>query len=307
MNGLILVDKPPDCTSHDVVLRLRRILSEPRIGHFGTLDPMATGLLILALGKASRFFPFYSKEVKVYRGAIRLGIAMDTYDAQGKPLAEEVFDLPGEPALRQAMSRFVGDIRQVPPPFSAKKIRGKPYYKLARAGRETPKPEIKVHLERFLLLSYAPPDAEVEVACSSGTYVRSLAHDLGRDLGCGAHLSRLRRLSSGDFRVEQAFSLERIADLATRGRIDRALIPLEVLLPDCPRLVLSDSDCHLARTGQAVAPQDALQAGPSPSGSGKPGPAQTVRLFDSRERLVALARADEGGTLLRPFLVIDPS
>ncbi len=305
MNGLILVDKPPDCTSHDVVLRLRRILPEPRIGHFGTLDPMATGLLVLAVGKAARFFPFYSREIKAYRGCIHLGITTDTYDAQGRPIGQEIFDLPDESALRRAMAKFVGDIRQVPPPFSAKKIKGKPYYKLARAGSETPKPEVKVHLDRFALLGYAPPEAEVEVTCSSGTYVRSLAHDLGQELGCGAHLSRLRRLSSGDLRVEQAVTLEHIAELASDNRIEEVLVPLESLLPGWPRVALSDSECRLVRTGQAVTAGDALHGIPSPPQPQELCEARSVRLFDSQDRLVALAKVDEGRTLLRPFLVIE--
>jgi tRNA pseudouridine55 synthase len=306
MNGLILIDKPPDCTSHDIVLRLRQILAEPRIGHFGTLDPLATGLLVLALGKAARFFRFYSKETKVYRACLRLGLATDTYDAQGKPIAAEAFDLPSESRLQEAMAKFTGEIRQIPPPYSAKKVGGKPYYKLARAGGATPKPEIKVRLDRFTLLSYVPPEAEVEVACSSGTYIRSVAHDLGQNLGCGAHLSRLRRLSSGDFRVEQAFTLERIAEIAAKGQIKQALIPLEALLPSWPRLVLSDEHCRLVRTGRAVSPAEQMPDIQSPAESCQPGwPGSFVRLFDSQGRLVALAAVQKEGNFLKPFLVVE--
>jgi tRNA pseudouridine55 synthase len=307
MNGLILVDKPAGCTSHDVVLSLRKALSERHIGHFGTLDPMATGLLVAAAGKAPRFFRFFSNDTKTYAGRIRLGLATDTYDAQGEPLSAECTEMPGEPALRAAMSAYRGEIRQVPPPYSAKKFKGQPFYKLARAGRETPQTPCNVVIHRFELLRYEPPEADVEVTCSAGTYIRSLAHDLGRDLGCGAHLTQLRRTASGPYTIDRALSLDQIGDLAAAGETDRFLIPLEALLPDRPRIVLEEADTRLVRNGQSR-PIDRLQATPdiSPVLSSLTGPEPTVvKLFNSQGKLIALARRDEEKQMLHPFLVLD--
>ncbi len=300
MNGLLLIDKPSGCTSHDVVLRLRRLLGEPRVGHFGTLDPLATGLLVMALGKAPRFFAFYSAESKTYVARIRLGIATDTYDAEGTPRGEEVRELPGEPALRAAMAQFEGEIRQVPPPFSAKKFQGKPYYKLARAGAETPRTPVTVRVERFALLRYQGAEAEVETTCSSGTYVRSLAHDLGRLLGCGAHLAGLRRTACGEFTIDKAVTLDKLAVLQAEGRLSEILIPLESLLPGWPAIVLTDPESRCVRNGQPVPSRQAAKPPESPS----PGPL-SVRLFSPDGRLQALARKNEDGSLFRPFLVLD--
>ncbi len=300
MNGLLLIDKPSGCTSHDVVLRLRRILGEPRVGHFGTLDPLATGLLVMALGKAPRFFAFYSAESKTYLARIRLGIATDTYDADGTPMGVEDRELPNESALREAMARFVGEILQVPPPFSAKKFQGKPFYKLARAGAETPQTPVTVRVERFSLLRLNGAEAEVETTCSSGTYVRSLAHDLGRVLGCGAHLSALRRTACGEFTVEKAVTLDDLAGLQSEGRVGEILIPLEALLPGWPAVALSDVESGRIRNGQAVPARPTAPA----SGVPLPGPL-SVRLFAPDGRLQALARENEDRTLLLPFLVID--
>jgi len=307
MNGLILVDKPSGCTSHDVVLTMRKALSERHIGHFGTLDPMATGLLVAAAGKAARFFQFFSSDTKTYAGRIRLGLATDTYDAEGEPLSAECMEMPGEPALRAAMSAYVGEIGQVPPPYSAKKFKGQPFYKLARAGRETPQTPSAVVIHRFELLRYEPPEAEIEVACSSGTYIRSLAHDLGRDLGCGAHLAQLRRTAFGPYTIGQALSLDRIGDMAAAGEIDRFLIPLEALLPDCPRIVLEEADARVVRNGQSL-PIDRLLAtlDISPvlsilTGAEPP----VVRLFNPQGKLIALGRRDGEKRVLHPFLVLE--
>lgn len=307
MNGLILVDKPPGCTSHDVVIQLRKSLAERHVGHFGTLDPMATGLLVAAAGKAARFCRFFSHETKTYLGRIRLGLATDTYDAEGDPLSAESAELPGEQALRRAMAAYLGEIRQVPPAYSAKKFRGQPFYKLARAGRETPQTPSAVVIQRFDLIRYDPPEAEVEVVCSSGTYVRSLAHDLGRDLGCGAHLAQLRRTASGRYTIDQALSLDEISELAAAGKTDRFLIPLESLLPDHPRVELEDSESMSIMHGQAL-PLDRFRAGSdiSPVLSSLAGPEPTlVRLFNSQGRLIALAHRDEDKGALLPFLVLE--
>jgi tRNA pseudouridine55 synthase len=307
MNGLVLIDKPPDCTSHDVVLELRRILSEPRVGHFGTLDPMATGLLLAALGKATRLFPFFSREDKTYRGRIRLGVATDTYDAQGKPLVSEGGDLPQESALLRAMSKYEGPLQQLPPAFSAKKYKGQPLYKRARAGNETPRTASSVTVHRFVLLGYQPPDADIEVSCSSGTYIRSLAHDLGRDLGCGGHLTQLRRMVSGQFKVEEAFTLARVGDLAAAGQADRFLIPVEDLLTSYPKAILDESEVRMVRNGQAV-PYEPREAPSDIVFSRESSPwadSNALRLFNQDGHLVALAHQDVIKSVWRPFLLFD--
>jgi len=308
MNGLILVDKPSGLTSHDVVLVLRRFLAEPRVGHFGTLDPLATGLLVTALGKATRLFPFFAGEDKVYQGRIRFGWATDTYDAQGEPMAGDYAGLPDEAVLRRAMAKFEGPLRQLPPPFSAKKFKGQPLYKRARAGKDTPLTACPVVIHRFALLDYRPPEAEVEVVCSSGTYIRSLAHDLGRDLGCGAHLSGLRRLSSGAFRLENAFTLDRIREMAEAGQAGNFFIPVENLLPASPRIVLDASQERMVRNGQAV-PLDGTEGTSSGDLSGRkpeyPPGAPVLRLFDRDGHLIALARLDASNRAGRPFLLFD--
>jgi len=307
MNGIILVDKPRDCTSHDVVLELRRILAEPRVGHCGTLDPMATGLLVAALGKATRLFPFLSGEDKTYRGRIRLGLATDTYDAQGNPLGEEHTDIPPEEDIRLAMARYRGTIPQLPPAFSAKKYKGQPLYKRARAGNETVRTARPVTIHRFVLLGYDPPEAEIEVVCSSGTYIRSLAHDLGRDLGCGGHLSELRRTASGGFKVEDALTLDRIRDLAGAGRADAFLIPVEKVLTSYPQAVLDDAQVRMARFGQAVPLErtEAQAADMACPPALEPKSFPVVRLFDRQGRLIALARQDPSKNVWRPFLLFE--
>src|SRR4030042_1057422 len=189
MDGLILVDKPQGATSHDVVARIRRIIDQRQVGHFGTLDPLATGLLLVAVGSATRLFPRYSLHDKVYSGKMRLGYATDTYDAQGKPTSVESDRLPNRDTLVEAMGKFNGRLEQVPPPYSAKKVAGKPLYKWARAKKTVAPRASQVTVYAFNLGGYSPPHVEFDVHCASGTYVRSLVHALGQTLGCGAHLS----------------------------------------------------------------------------------------------------------------------
>jgi tRNA pseudouridine55 synthase len=299
MDGLILVDKPPGWSSHDVVVRLRNVLEEKGVGHFGTLDPLATGLLLVAVGRATRLFPFFSRTDKSYRGRIRLGYATDTYDAQGRAAAEESHDLPDEQKLRATLASLTGVILQTPPPFSAKKIHGRPSYALARQHKAIPLPPEHVTVHFFTLDRYDPPCFDFRTRCSAGTYVRSLAHDLGRALGCGAHLQSLCRLSSGEFSLEQALNLDEIEDLAKRGEILRFLRPMESLLPDFPKLVLSELGCRLVKNGRPISAQD-LEPGTSwPSFA-----ARTYRLFGQEGRLMGLARPAADGRSLHPFLVL---
>lgn len=303
MDGLICVAKPPGCTSHDVVQALRKILGMRRIGHCGTLDPDASGVLLLAVGRATRFFPFLSGQDKVYRGEIRLGFSTDTYDASGVRTSPEAEELPGEDRLAAAMKEMEGDILQFPPPYSAKKLGGKPLYKMARLGEEVPLKPCSVRVHQFNLLGFRPPFVDFEAGCSSGTYIRSLAHDLGRRLGCGAHLARLERTSVGGYRLSECLSPERIRSLAEEGRAEEFLIPLEALLGDYPAIYLNDEGQRRVRNGNSVSNvhADAAAEGQAPS----PPPASEVyRLFSRDRRLLALARRSPDSDVYSPFLVI---
>ena len=258
-----------------------------RIGHFGTLDPLASGLLLAAVGRATRLFPYFGEYEKSYTARIRLGFATDTYDAAGPPLSAERTDLPPAEAIAAALSRFEGEIDQLPPPYSAKKLRGKPLYSYARKNQEVERKPCRVRVRSFSLLSYAPPVAEAEVRCSSGTYVRSLAHDLGLVLGCGAHLAGLVRTAIGPYRIEDGRDPDEIRELHAGGRTGHFLIPLERLLPDRPAFALSPGEAEDIRFGRTVRP-----LGPriEPEGPETFSGAPVVRLLGPDRALLALAR-----------------
>ncbi|MFZ2053953.1 MAG: tRNA pseudouridine(55) synthase TruB [Candidatus Aminicenantales bacterium] len=305
MDGLILIDKPRGMTSHDVVARIRRILNQKRVGHFGTLDPLATGLLLVAAGSATRLFPYYSKHDKTYSGEIRLGFSTDTYDALGKPASEKNRRFPERGALIAAMDRFVGPLNQVPPPYSAKKVDGKPLYKWARANKEIQPRTSSVTVYTFRLTAYSPPALTFEVHCSSGTYIRSLAHDLGQVLGCGAHLSALRRLSTGRHGIHQARSLEEIEELSGLKKPESFLLPLESLLPEFPKAVLSEDGSRGLQKGRPI-PETAIlrtiPADPAPAQPQESGAA--CRIFSLEGRFLALARPCERQDSFLPFLLL---
>ncbi len=230
-DGLLLIDKESGGTSHDVVQQARRIVGQKKIGHCGTLDPDATGLLVLTLGRATRLTRFLIRAPKVYEGVVRLGITTDTYDASGEVVAEAPLDGVDDAAIQRAMSGFVGDYEQTTPPYSAKKIQGKRYYQLAREGREVPRDTKVVSVFEF---SPAGPLEEGRVpfvlGCSSGTYARSLAHELGGRLGCGGHLSALRRTRVGSFRLEDAVDLQELGRAVEGGELpDEAWIPFDLI------------------------------------------------------------------------------
>lgn len=303
MDGLIVVDKPLGPTSHDVVARVRRILGGVKTGHCGTLDPGASGVLLVAVGRAARLFPYLSGHDKAYSGSIRFGFATDTYDAAGRPASPESNDLPAEEALRESMRRFEGRIRQVPPVYSALKQDGQPLYKLARENREVRVEPREVTVRRFSLVSWAPPLAEFEVECSAGTYVRSLAHDIGRELGCGAHLASLRRTASGPFSLASALTLEEVEGLARSGPSDRFLVPMNVLLPELPALILRPEGVERVRHGNRILPEHTLAAFDGAQ-TDAPRKDAVLRLMGKDGRLLALARPSREGEGLSPFLVL---
>ncbi len=301
-DGLLVLDKPAGPTSHDVVARVRRALGTRRVGHGGTLDPDATGVLLVAAGQATRFFPFLSKERKVYEGRIRLGTATDTYDASGRVVGPAAEALPGQAEVAAAMAAFVGDILQVPPRYSAKKIDGQPVYKLARAERAFVLAPVPVTVVRFELRDFRPPDVQFEAECSAGTYIRSLAHDLGARLGCGAHLAGLRRTRVGPYGLDQAIPLEAVEDAGARGEADGLVRPLETLLPDVPAATVRPEAEAFVGHGRALGPADL--ASPLPAAPPGTGGAGLVRVFAGDGRLLALARPTDDGTSLHPFLVL---
>jgi len=303
LDGLLIIDKPAGMTSHDVVQRVRKILGTRRVGHGGTLDPDATGVLLVGVGQATRFFPFLSKESKVYEGVIRLGFETDTYDASGRPASEPCLDLPGLEAVSSAMKAFEGRFLQTPPRYSAKKIDGRPVYRRARAGEEFTLEPVAVTVSRFTLRAYRPPEIEFEAACSAGTYIRALAHDLGRRLGCGAHLAALRRTSVGPYTLAEAVPLDALGPDAAGGGADRHLLPLERLLPGSPGVgVLPEAEAYL-RNGRSLEPCHLIPPVPPFEGLGGAG-SPPVRLVSGDGRLLALARPLGDGTGLHPFLVL---
>lgn len=305
MHGLILVDKPRGGTSHDIVARVRRILGQQRVGHFGTLDPLATGLLLVAVGGATRLFPWFSRHDKVYGGEMRLGWATETYDSQGRPVSEESPNLPDRTALIEAMKRFVGRFEQMPPPYSAKKVGGQPLYKWARSKRPVSPKSCRVIVHSFDLIDYAPPLARFNVHCGAGTYVRSLVHDLGQTLGCGAHLAGLRRLAVGTYSVDKALTLEEIERLAGEGNFKRFLVPLEALLPEYPRAIISEEGCRRLQKGRPLPDEAVLEVIPAiPDKASAEEPSQACRLFSPEGRLLALAKPLEDKKGLLPLVVL---
>ena len=223
LDGALLVDKPAGPTSHDVVDVIRRRFGIKKVGHCGTLDPNATGLLIIVLGRGTKLSEKLMSDDKVYEGVIKLGEATDSYDADG----ELTGSLPVPPLtleqLNQTAAEFVGDLMQTPPMVSAVKKDGVPLYKLARKGIEVPREPRLIHIYSFVFVAYQEPLAQFRIACTKGTYVRSLAHDLGKKIGCGAHLAALRRVSSGKFNVAEAAPLEVILNL-TPGELEGRVI-----------------------------------------------------------------------------------
>ena len=250
MDGVIVVDKPAGWTSHDVVARVRRLANTKKVGHLGTLDPSATGVLPLVVGRATRLARFFSASRKTYDGVIRFGWATDTYDADGEPLGEcKAVTLTRERA-EELLAAFRGPIEQVPPPVSAKKIEGKPAYKLARENKPVNLKPVSVEIYLLEILSVEGPEVRVRVECSAGTYIRSIAHDVGQALGCGAHLKCLRRTNAGEFSLDQAHTLEELGELAKEDRLREAVIPAAQLLPDIPTEIVDEITAGRIRHGR---------------------------------------------------------
>ena len=290
MNGLLVIDKPSAMTSHDVVSRLRRATGESMIGHLGTLDPMATGVLPLLLGKYTRLAQFFGPMPKAYTGAIRFGFATDTYDADGIPVAPIAACLPTNEEIQAAAIHFRGQVEQTPPQFSAKKVDGKPAYKAARRGETVELKPVSLMIDEFVIGEREGEYAEFTMRISSGGYVRSVAHDLGRALGCGAHLARLRRAAAGPFTLEQALTLEEMCALAAAGSLEQSLPHPRTLLPELPATTADAWVAGRLRNGNAVN---------LPEFSNAP----LAKVFAGQRDLVAIVRR-VAGTLFQPIVVL---
>jgi tRNA pseudouridine55 synthase len=234
MNGVFVVDKPAGWTSHDVVNKMRRIAATRKIGHLGTLDPLATGVLPLLMNKATRLAQFFTRNDKVYEGVIRYGFATHSYDADGDAAGPDLAPALTPAMVEESLSPFRGEFAQTPPPVSAKKIGGKKAYELARKGVAVEIPPVTVTVHELAVLSVDGSTARIRVSCTAGAYVRSIAHDAGLRMGCGAHLAELRRVASGPFTISQARTIEELEALAREGRLAEELIPAAQLLPEMP-------------------------------------------------------------------------
>ena len=312
MDGVLVIDKPEGPTSHDIVALVRRVLRIKRVGHTGTLDPMATGVLPLVIGRATRLTQFLSKDSKTYNASIRLGFSTDTYDALGTPVGsngDPSLDLShelGNQVIESALNSFRGTFDQCPPPFSAKKIGGVRAYTIARRGGPVVTVPVQVTVDQLRLLKAENSRLQVEITCSSGFYVRSLAHDIGQMLGCGAHLQALRRTRSGEFDLTHAIPLESAVQGSGEAKnmvnpappiVDR-ILPLSRLLRTLPSAILTSRGRRCASNGQPIN-QDELTHIDDVIGIAT----SRVRLFDETGQLVAIAEKKEGALHPRVVLV----
>ena len=288
--GFLVMDKPVGWTSHDVVDAARRWLGTRRVGHLGTLDPLATGVLPLAIREATKLVPFVGQGEKVYVGTIRLGVSTETYDGEGRITCEFDGPLPSEAAVRLALEGFVGEIEQIPPMYSSVKRHGVPLYRLARRGEEVERAARGVRIQEIRMHHYAPPEIGVEVRCGPGTYVRTLAHDLGQRLGCGAFLSGLRRTRSHPFDLAQARTPEECEALLASGGLEAALVAPDVAL-GLPRVRLTATQARRVSNGGDLPAAEArgeLERGPLP----KPGDRVSALAPDGGLLAVMELRAD---------------
>lgn len=312
MDGVLIINKPAGITSHDVVARVRRILGESSVGHLGTLDPAATGVLPLVTGRFTRLAKFYNEADKRYAGLIRFGLATDTYDADGEPLGPPQPVTFSESQLREAAARFVGRIEQTPPPFSAKKVQGVPAYKLARKNQEVQLAPKTVEIKELEITGWNGTEASFKAWVSSGTYIRTLAHELGKMLGPGAHLGELVRTAVREFTLAEAHSIEELEQAAraggtdstsdnryyvknsagagNTGRFEALFIHPRLVLPEFPAVAATEEALAKIRHGAAVNLPEF-------------GKAPLVRVFEGQRRLVAIARR-VAGTLFQPKIVL---
>jgi tRNA pseudouridine55 synthase len=250
VDGVLVIDKPAGWTSHDVVNKARRIAGIKRVGHLGTLDPIATGVLPLVVGRATRLAQFYTRSDKIYEAYIRFGFSTDTYDRTGAPTSPETEPVIEPDELERHLEPFRGAFLQAPPPISAKKVDGVRAYTLARKQAPVELAPAPVQVYELSVVEVTGPVALVRARCSGGTYMRSIAHDAGRAMGCGAHLQDLRRTAAGEFTIAQAHTLEELARLAAENRLAEALIPAAQVLPAFPAVYVESPLISMIRQGR---------------------------------------------------------
>ena len=250
MDGVIVVDKPEGWTSHDVVGKVRKIARTRKVGHLGTLDPIATGVLPLVIERATRLSRFYTRSDKIYEGLVRFGWATTTYDREGEAVGQPAEVTLEAAELERLLDRFRGEILQRPPAVSAKKVEGQRAYDLVRKNVAVELEPVKVQVYELTLMELSGSQARLRVHCSGGTYMRSIAHDLGQAMGCGAHLVELRRLASGEFEIGQAHTLDQLASLAAEERLVDAIVPASKLLPGFPLVTVDDITAAQIRNGR---------------------------------------------------------
>jgi tRNA pseudouridine55 synthase len=290
MNGVLIIDKPAGLTSHDVVNRVRRILRQRSVGHLGTLDPLATGVLPLVIGHLTRLAQFYNSSEKTYEGVIRFGFATDTYDSDGEPSGSTQEVKVSLEQLQRLATRFRGSIEQTPPPFSAKKIRGVPAYKLARNHQPPILKPVQVEIKELEILAAEADRASFRARVASGTYMRSLAHDMGQQMGCGAHLERLRRAALGEFELHQAHTLEELATAYEAGTTQEMFVHPRRLLPLLPCVTVDNEAATYIRRGRAVNLPDFSLS-------------RQVKVFLGQRELIAIATR-VAGTLFHAGIVL---
>jgi tRNA pseudouridine55 synthase len=311
-DGALVINKPAGRTSHDVVEAVRRLLGFRQIGHLGTLDPIATGVLVLLLGRATRLAQFYAARRKRYESLFRFGFATDTYDADGTPAGPDTAPQLDRAELERLVAHLTGRFPQMPPPFSAKKIHGRPAHELARKRQPVELKPVEVEVFEFRLLELAGSTARFAVECGSGTYIRALAHQMGIDLGCGAHLAEITRTAVGEFTLDQAISLPELENAVRAGKTADCIVPLARLLPELPRVNVlpiverrvrhgSKFQISLAQIqpGRVETPQGAPAQ--LDAGDWKPG---RLRVFNQQDQLIAIAEAVVPRTY-QPVLVFD--
>ncbi len=297
IDGILVVDKPRGKTSHDVVESVRRLVGFRQIGHLGTLDPLATGVLVLALGRATRMARFYGGRRKRYTCSVRFGFATDTYDADGDALSEDAAPSLDANAIQALANGFIGKIQQMPPSFSAKKIHGRPAHELARKQKPVKLEPVEVEVFEFKLTAVEGSCARFSVECGSGTYIRSLAHDLGKLQGTGAHLAEIVRTAVGEFTLDHAATLTELTEDARAGKLEARVIRLENMLPELPRAtvlpIVEKRVRHGAKFNLPLAQIQpghvtAAQGAPAELDSGEWQPSR-LRVFNQQGQLIAIA------------------
>jgi tRNA pseudouridine55 synthase len=312
-DGALVIDKPQGKTSHDIVDAVRHLAGFRQVGHLGTLDPLATGVLVLLLGKATRLVQFYSGRRKRYTAGYRFGFATNTYDSEGQAQGADSPPALDRAVLEKLASERIGLFQQMPPAFSAKKIHGRPAYELARKNQPVELKPVEVELFEYRLTEVQGSVARFVIECSSGTYIRSLAHEMGQLLGCGAHLTEICRTAVGEFSLQQTLKLEDLAEAARNGKFKNCVIPLEHLLPNFPSVsvlpVVENRVRHGSKFNILVSQLKAGRTETAPGATAQldAGVPRTPRLrvFGQQQKLVAIAEAVVPRTY-QPIVVFDP-